>query len=124
MEIIDVSTAGDVSAGMLSRPVIDIRSLEQRVEAILSTVQKEGDRAVREFSQKFDQVAPETFELSAEEINAGAGRVGKELGAAIRAAHANILNFHQRQQQAEKVVEVMPGVKCWRKSVAIEKVGL
>jgi histidinol dehydrogenase len=108
----------------LSRPVIDTRSLEQRVAAILSTVQKEGDRAVREFSQKFDQVAPETFELSVREISDGAKEVGEELGTAIRAAYANILNFHSRQRQTEQVVEVMPGVKCWRKSVAIEKVGL
>jgi len=124
MEIIDVSTADNLSAGALSRPVIDTRSLEQRVAAILSTVQKEGDRAVREFSQKFDQVAPETFELSAREISDGAGEVGEELGTAIRAAYTNILNFHSRQGQAEQVVEVMAGVKCWRKSVAIEKVGL
>jgi len=124
MEIIDVSTADNLSAGALSRPVIDTRSLEQRVAAILSTVQKEGDRAVREFSQKFDQVAPEIFELSVREISDGASEVGEELGTAIRAAYANILNFHSRQRQAEQVVEVMPGVKCWRKSVAIEKVGL
>jgi len=124
MEIIDVSTADNLSAAALSRPVIDTRSLEQRVAAILSTVQKEGDRAVREFSQKFDQVAPETFELSAMEISDGAREVGEELGTAIRAAHSNILNFHIQQRHAEQVVEVMPGVKCWRKSVAIEKVGL
>ncbi|HTI94405.1 MAG TPA: histidinol dehydrogenase [Puia sp.] len=124
MEIIDVSTADNVRAGVLSRPVIDTRSLEQRVAAILSTVQKEGDRAVREFSQKFDQVAPETFELSEKEISDGAEEVGEELRAAIRQAHANILRFHSQQRQAEQVAEVMPGVKCWRKSVAIEKVGL
>ncbi|HXO77724.1 MAG TPA: histidinol dehydrogenase [Puia sp.] len=124
MEIIDVSTADNLRAGVLSRPVIDTRSLEQRVAAILSAVQKEGDRAVREFSQKFDQVAPETFELSEREISDGAGEVGEELRTAIREAHANILRFHSQQQQTEQVVEVMPGVKCWRKSVAIEKVGL
>lgn len=124
MEITDVSRTDHVSSGMLLRPVIDVRSLEQRVAAILSTVQKEGDRAVREFSQKFDQVTPETFELSAGEISDGAREVGEELGAAIRAAHANILRFHNQQRQAEQIVEVVPGVKCWRKSVAIEKVGL
>jgi histidinol dehydrogenase len=124
MEIIDVRTADNLSAGVLSRPVIDTRSLEQRVTAILSTVQKEGDRAVREFSQKFDQVAPETFELSVREISDGAKEVGEELGMAIRAAYTNILNFHSGQVHAEEVVEVMPGVRCWRKSVAIEKVGL
>src|ERR1700754_317063 len=124
MEIIDVSTADNLRAGVLSRPVIDTRSLEQRVAAILSAVQKEGDRAVREFSQKFDQVSPETFELSDREISDGAEEVGEELRTAIREAYTNILRFHSQQRQTEQVVEVMPGVKCWRKSVAIEKVGL
>jgi histidinol dehydrogenase len=32
--------------------------------------------------------------------------------------------FHQRQQHEEAVVETMPGVRCWRQAVAIEKVGL
>src|SRR5260221_395122 len=124
MEIIDVSTTGTLSAELLSRPVIDTRSLEHRVAAILSTVREEGDRAVREFSLKFDQIAPETFELRAEEINAGASEVGEELKIAIRAAYTNILNFHNQQRHTEAVVEVMAGVKCWRKPVGIEKVGL
>jgi histidinol dehydrogenase len=124
MEIIDVRTADTLPAGVLSRPVIDTRSLEHRVAAILSTVREEGDRAVREFSLKFDEIAPVLFELSAEEIRTGAAGVGEELGKAIHVAYNNILNFHSRQQSTEKVVEVMPGVKCWRKSVAIEKVGL
>ena len=124
MEITDVRTAGTLSAGVLSRPVIDTRSLEHRVAAILSTVREEGDRAVREFSLKFDEIAPAFFELSAEEIRAGAAGVGEELGKAIHVAYTNILNFHSQQRQEEKVVAVMPGVKCWRKSVAIEKVGL
>ena len=124
MEIIDVRTAGTLSTGMLSRPVIDTKSLEHRVAAILSTVREEGDRAVREFSLKFDEIAPDVFELSAEEISTGAAGVGEELGKAIHVAYTNILNFHSQQRQEEKVVAVMPGVKCWRKSVAIEKVGL
>jgi histidinol dehydrogenase len=123
MEIIDISTT-QLTSGLLSRPVIDTRSLEQTVATILSAVQQDGDAAVREFSLRFDKAAPATFELSAEEIKAGASSVGEELGAAIRAAYANILAFHSRQQQVEQAVEVKPGVKCWRKSVAIEKVGL
>ncbi len=46
------------------------------------------------------------------------------LKAAIRLAAANIRTFHLRQSPAESVVETMPGVRCWRRSVAIEKVGL
>src|SRR5260221_14711785 len=123
MEIIDVSTTGTLSAELLARPVIDTRSLEHRVAAILSTVREEGDRAVREFSLKFDQIAPETFELRAEEINAGASEVGEELKIAIRAAYTNILNFHNQQRHTEAVVVVMPGGEGGGQAVGIGKVG-
>ena len=47
-----------------------------------------------------------------------------ELKNAIQLAYKNIFTFHQKQQSAVEVVETMPGVQCWRKSIAIEKVGL
>lgn len=125
MEIIDIRNPDAAPAGgWLSRPVIDTRSLEQTVAGILDEVKRNGDVAVQEFALRFDRSAPERFELTAAEIAAGAALVDSELGAAIRAAAANIRAFHERQRSAEEVVSVGPGVKCWRKSVAIEKVGL
>ncbi|MBS1606162.1 MAG: histidinol dehydrogenase, partial [Bacteroidetes bacterium] len=112
------------AGGWLSRPVIDTKSLELTVAGILEKVKLGGDEAVREYSLRFDKVRPGVLELGAAEIAAGAAAVGDELGAAIRAAHANILAFHSRQRQAEQVVAVQDGVRCWRRSVAIEKVGL
>ncbi|HEY6901966.1 MAG TPA: histidinol dehydrogenase, partial [Puia sp.] len=124
MEVINIQTGTKPVDGWLSRPVIDTRSLEEAVAAILSTVKLEGDAAVREYSLRFDKSAPARFGLSAEEIADGAAQVSMELRAAIEAAYANILAFHQQQRLEESVVEVMPGVKCWRRSVGIEKVGL
>jgi histidinol dehydrogenase len=39
-------------------------------------------------------------------------------------AHYNIQAFHESQKFKGKKVETQPGVVCWQKSVAIEKVGL
>jgi histidinol dehydrogenase len=50
--------------------------------------------------------------------------LAKELKEAIRMAKTNIEAFHRVQQQALEVVETMEGVRCWRRAVAIEKVGL
>ncbi|HXB32234.1 MAG TPA: histidinol dehydrogenase, partial [Puia sp.] len=84
----------------------------------------EGDAAVRKYSLLFDQSAPVPAELNAAEIEAGAESVGGALKAAIRQAADNIRAFHGRQLRDEPVVETLPGVRCWRKAVAIEKVGL
>lgn len=125
MEVIDIrNTTTPPAGGWLPRPVINMQSLEQTVSAILAEVKADGDKAVRKFSLQFDKVAPERLELSSREIAAGAAEVDEELKAAIRMAREHILSFHRLQQEREQVVETMPGVRCWRKWVAIEKVGL
>ena len=108
----------------LSRPVIDTRSLEGTVRGILEEVKKEGDRAVKKFSLLFDKVVPDALEVSLQEMEEGAAGVGEELKAAIGLAREQIEAFHRLQQQPVQVAETIPGVRCWRKSVAIEKVGL
>jgi histidinol dehydrogenase len=101
-----------------------VRSLEQRVAGILEEVRRDGDAAVRKFSILFDQSAPDVLEMDAAAIEAGVSGVEEELKAAIRQAAANIRVFHERQLPVEAVTETMPGVRCWRKAVAIERVGL
>lgn len=108
----------------MKRPVLDTRSLEGSVSGILTEVRKDGDKAVRKFSLEFDRVAPATLEMSPEEIAAGAAGVDEGLKEAIRKAAANIRLFHGEQLHPEPVVETMAGVRCWRKPVAIGKVGL
>jgi len=50
--------------------------------------------------------------------------LSNELKAAIEQAAANIRFFHSKQLTPAEVVETMPGVRCWRKSVGIERVGI
>jgi len=122
----DISRVVDRPAGGwgLSRPVMDVHTLEQTVAGILAEVRREGDAAVRKYSLLFDKTAPDAVELGAMRIEAGAADVEDGLKAAIRQAADNIRGFHERQVAEERVVETLPGVRCWRKAVAIEKVGL
>jgi histidinol dehydrogenase len=125
MQILDIRT--DVmppAGGWLMRPVIDHRRLEGDVLAILADVRQHGDDAVRKYSLRFDQTPVGVLELGPEEIAAGAAGVDVGLKEAIGTAAEHIRAFHQMQQRQEPVVETMPGVKCWRRAVAIEKVGL
>nr|MBA4140660.1 histidinol dehydrogenase [Segetibacter sp.] len=109
---------------LLQRPVIDNSSLEASVSNILKEVKLNGDVAVKKFSSMFDKVTITDLLISTEDINKAEGLITEDLKQAIQQAKSNIEKFHTAQLQAEKVVETMPGVKCWRKAVAIEKVGL
>ncbi|MEM1136857.1 MAG: histidinol dehydrogenase [Bacteroidota bacterium] len=109
---------------LLQRPVMDLEEVEESVKPILAKVAKEGDEAVKAFTKKFDKTSIEDLAVTRYEIEKAAEKVSEELKAAISIARNNIEKFHVVQKELVKKVETMPGVLCWRKSVAIEKVGL
>jgi len=109
---------------LLQRPVIDNSSLEASVSNILREVKLNGDGALRKFASMFEKVTLTDLLVSTDDINKAESSLPEDLKQAIQQAKANIEKFHNGQLQTEAVVETMPGVKCWRKAVAIEKVGL
>jgi histidinol dehydrogenase len=114
----------DVWNSLCKRPSIDKRDLEEVVRGIISSVRTEGDKAVCRFSEKFDGVSPVDLKVSESEISDSIRQVGDDLKKAINTAKTNIEKFHSAQFTREPVTETSPGVRCWRKNVAIEKVGL
>ena len=109
---------------LLQRPSGDVRTLENKVEKILTAVRKKGDKALRKYTRKFDGVRVNELKVREEEISEAADQLSPELKDAIQTAAANIETFHRSQVQAPEWIVTMPGIMCSRKSVAIEKVGL
>jgi histidinol dehydrogenase len=91
---------------------------------VLQDVRREGDTAVLRYEEKFDKVCLASLAVSEEEIQEAEHLISDELKHSIRLAHANIHRFHQAQRMQPVSVETAPGVHCWQKSVAIERVGL
>ncbi len=111
-------------AKIVERPHLDTSELNETVASVLADVKKRGDIAVKGYELKFDHVDLDTLEVTAEEMDEAEGLVSAELKAAIQVAHYNIRAFHESQKFKGKKVETQPGVVCWQKSVAIQKVGL
>jgi histidinol dehydrogenase len=109
---------------LLARPVIDAAALEQKVKTILNEVKTGGDAAVHFFTKQFDGIELNDLLVSETEINEAEKELSIELKQAIQQAAANIKLFHEKQVVPVEIIETMPGVQCWRKSVGIEKVGL
>ncbi len=108
----------------LRRPVLNITSLEATVRSILLDVKQDGDTAVKKYTELFDKTKLDTVEYPKDQLKEIAGNCPLKLQYAIKQACDNIRTFHSKQKDESEPVETMPGVKCWRKSVAIEKVGL
>ena len=109
---------------IVERPHLDVSELNQTVSAVLADVRQRGDEAVKGYELKFDHVDLAELAVSAEEMDEAEQLVSDELKEAIRLAHHNIKVFHESQRFTGKKVETQPGVTCWQKAVAIEKVGL
>lgn len=109
---------------ILQRPVMNMAALEATVKPILQEVKQNGDSALKKFTQQFDKTTIDNLLVSEEEFATAQATLDASLKAAILSAKVNIETFHKSQLTAPQVIETMPGVQCWRKNVAIEKVGL
>ena len=109
---------------ILQRPVFDSSKLERKVERIIRQVKRKGDKALFKYTRKFDGVSIREWQVTEDEFNDAENQLTPELKEAIQQAKLNIAAFHAAQVQYPRIIETMPGVSCWQKMVAIEKVGL
>ncbi len=100
------------------------QSIQSTVNDIIEDVRQNGDAALINYAAKFDQVQLEKLYLEKEEIEELAATISRDQQRALEIAFQNIHKFHSTQLKRERVVETMPGVKCWREVRPIEKVGL
>ena len=111
-------------AKIIERPHLDISQLNSTVSSVLADVKSRGDEAVKEYEEKFDHVNLSSIAVTEEEMKEAETLVSDDLEQAIRLAHFNIKKFHESQRFKGEKVETGPGITCWQKSVAIERVGL
>jgi histidinol dehydrogenase len=109
---------------ILARPVMDAKSIAKKVKPILKKVKKNGDQALFKYAKKFDNAQLTNLLVQPEEFAEAATLVSKPLKAALRVALGNLEKFHLAQREVGPEIETMPGVKCWRRSVPIQRVGL
>ena len=109
---------------IVERPHLDVSQLTATVRSVLDDIKARGDEAVKEYELKFDRVQLESLSVSQAEMDEAETLVDDDLKAAIQLAHDNIKTFHESEKFVGQKVSTQPGVTCWQKSVAIEKVGL
>ena len=95
------------------------------VEDILSDIEKRGDAAVRELSEKFDGFTREEFRLSEDEIKTAVSKVPQTDIEDIEFAQKQVRNFAQKQKEClqDLEVETMPGVILGHRNIPVNSVG-
>ena len=103
----------------------DDRKVRNSVEEILSTIKKDGDKAIRLYSEKFDNYSPSVFKLSDEEIQECLTIVPDKDLNDIKFAQEQIKKFAKIQLNSMKEVEeeTLPGVILGHKNIPVQSVG-
>lgn len=109
---------------IVKRPTFDNSQLRDLVNGLLTEIKEGGDRVLRELEAKFDHCNLTNLQVSEEEFNEAANCIDSDLAQAIEIAAKNIRRFHESQRGVYAKIETQPGVTCWQKAIAIDRVGL
>jgi histidinol dehydrogenase len=101
------------------------RSLTDKVSAIIERVKTEGDAALKAFSQQFDNVVPEQFEVTAQEIETALNDLDPQTRRDSEFAIAQVRRFAQAQLATMQPLEVetLPGVHLGHRIIPVQTVG-
>ncbi len=104
-----------------SEQTIDVEGI---VTDIIKNVRANGDKALVEYSKKFDGAVDDILDVTPEEIEEAFNQVDDELIEILKQAKENITAFHSRQVRNSFVLNDKDGVIMGQKVIPIEKVGL
>jgi histidinol dehydrogenase len=108
---------------LLKRPVLKGKDVDTIVSPIIQDVQKRGDNALFDYTEKFDHVRLSSLQVTMEEFLEATTRVDNDLKKAIALASHHIEIFHRSQLVPGDKIVTAAGVTCWQKPLPIQKVG-
>ncbi|WP_428943092.1 histidinol dehydrogenase [Pantoea sp. FN060301] len=101
------------------------RTLTDTVSAIIARVKQGGDAALRDYSQQFDKVVPQQFEVTAQEIEQALAGMDPQTRRDSEFAIQQVRRFAQAQfaTMLPLEVETLPGVHLGHRIIPVETVG-
>ena len=102
-----------------------LQQVKTTVETIIEDIENNGDKAVAQYSEKFDKWSPKSFRLNKDDIAKCYEQVEDSVIEDIKWAQTQVRNFAQIQRDSMKDVEVetLPGVILGHKHIPMESVG-
>lgn len=94
------------------------------VKEIIESVRRDGDKALKFFTQKFDGVSLSAFVVTEEEKKEAYQAIDDKILAVIREAAANIRSFHEKQLQPSWLKTEENGSFLGQKLTSLDSVGL
>src|SRR5437764_13382971 len=126
MQIFDWNTLTAAErVGVLARPAQESRAETAAVALeVVNAVRRDGDAALRSYTERFDGVELDTLAVSAKEFSSAQTSLTPQQHAALECAIDNVQRFHSAQLPQPLSLETTPGVRCERLIRPIATVGL
>jgi len=110
---------------VMSRGEIMTEEYEPVVKEIIKMVKEEGDKALLEFTKRFDglELTQDELEIPYEELERAYEQIEPEVRQALEVAHERIRKFHEKQLESSFVVEE-EGMLLGMRIIPLERVGV
>ena len=108
---------------ILRRDIVEEKTLDS-VRAIIDNVRKNGDSALREYTEKFDGVDISSFLVTEDEMKEALASVDSAFLSVLRKAKERIYDYHRRQKREGYIISENEGIVLGEKIVPLERVGI
>lgn len=119
-------TMKDIQDSMLKRSPNNFKEQEGTVNEILSNIRENGDKALFDYTLRFDkaEINAENIKVTKEEIEAAYKEVDPDLIRVIRRAMGNITAYHELQKQNSWIDTKPDGTILGQKITPLQRVGV
>lgn len=121
LRLLKPEEAGDA---FMMRAEKDVARAEKVAAEVITNVRHRGDKAVLEYTKKFDHIDLKGMEVTRQEMDDAYSNIDQELYVAISRAFRNIKRFHEAQMPEEFRMEMEPGVEVGRRVIPVDRAGL
>lgn len=114
----------ELLSSIIERRVNDNKEIVQVVGEIITKVRNDGDKALRNFTEKFDGVIIQDFLVSNKEIEEAFENADKEFIDALNESKENIENYHKMQKKYGYMYTKDLGIYMGQRIIPLERVGV
>lgn len=122
--MIKILKYGEVKNSEIFMRSIPSVNVEAVVSEIIENVRKNGDKALYEYSEKFDKAKLDSLLVTAEEIDEALNSVEPEFIEILKKAASNIKKFHARQVRNSFIINDEDGIIIGQKVIPVDRAGL
>ncbi len=122
--MIKILKYGEVANADIFARVVPEVNVADIVADIIKNVKEKGDKALYEYTEKFDKASLSSLKVTKEEISEALASVDEKFVEILKKAAANIRKFHEKQVRNSFIINDENGIVTGQKVIPVDRAGL